>query len=328
MNRSDVAHRAFEFLDRLNGLFVDPKDTLVINGFWRSGTTWVQELMGGILEAKTLFEPLQARAGYLLGCLDELAPARRDYAFCNALMPYAQGKLDRNTKLFRVLDRAQRGALGNQHVLRKQPLVDFGRIFNKRVVVKDTRGSLALRSIVDTFECPAIHLYRDPRSVIASIRKRTNWGEGAFQDLPLRAHLLEVDDGRYHYFKQFEKEIQSIERAGDCARLAGYYGLTERCLIDSLSEGFDGKLVRIRYEDLLADGPSVIEKTIQTLGLQPRMLNLDGLSKRSSTQYRSRKQPLTSEARMLGWVDDLDPADARTIESIFTDLGLKDYLVG
>lgn len=287
----------------------------------------MQEFLGELLQAKTLFEPLQARAGYLFQCLDEIAPSRRDYAFCNALMPYAQGKLDRGTKLFRVMDRAQRGALTNKHVLRKQRLADFRRIFNKRVVIKDTRAWLALRAIVNTFSYPAIHLYRDPRAVIASIRKRENWGESAFQNLPLRAHLLEVDDGRYDYFKQFEKQIAMIERAGDFARLAGYYCLTERCLLDGVSEGSCGKLVRIRYEDLLADGPKVIRETIQTLGLQPPSMDLEGLSKPSSTQYGSRKQPLAPEARALGWLEDLDPTAARTIEWVVGDFGLGHYLV-
>jgi hypothetical protein len=38
------------------------KNTLLINGFWRSGTTWLQQTLVQALNAKSLFEPFSPAA--------------------------------------------------------------------------------------------------------------------------------------------------------------------------------------------------------------------------------------------------------------------------
>ena len=40
------------------------KNTLLINGFWRSGTTWLQQTLVEALHAKSLFEPFSPAAGH------------------------------------------------------------------------------------------------------------------------------------------------------------------------------------------------------------------------------------------------------------------------
>ena len=40
-------------------------DTLLINGFWRSGTTWLQQTFVDAMDAKSLFEPFSPSADQL-----------------------------------------------------------------------------------------------------------------------------------------------------------------------------------------------------------------------------------------------------------------------
>lgn len=79
MRKSDFCNLALGLCNKVNGFFIDPTRTLIINGFWRSGTTWLQKCATDILQAQSIFEPFQARANYILKCLDEISPARRDY---------------------------------------------------------------------------------------------------------------------------------------------------------------------------------------------------------------------------------------------------------
>src|SRR5262245_54727605 len=52
--RGDLAY----WIDRTLAFRCDPSETLLLSGFWRSGTTWLQEALRDVLYAKTLFEPL------------------------------------------------------------------------------------------------------------------------------------------------------------------------------------------------------------------------------------------------------------------------------
>ena len=329
MKKRDFRNLAFGVFDRLNGFLVDPQQTLIINGFWRSGTTWLQEYAANLLRAKRIFEPFQARAGYILGCLDEISPVRRDYGFCNGLMPFISSEISLETKLFDIINQAQRGQLTSKYVLRDQRLLDFDRCFKKQVVVKYVRGSLSLRAMANTFSCPVIHIYRDPRAVIASIKQRKNWGEGAFTNFSLCSHLLEVDDGRYDYFKRWKNEIYAMEKTEDLGRLAAYYCLTEQYLSDSFSGEFNGRFACVRYEDLVINGYSMLDDILRNLDLKPYVMhveNLQSFSNPSTTQYQSNTKSLTLEDRLFGWKSKLNNNDAEVVTSVVETFGMRNYL--
>lgn len=316
-------------LDKLNGCFVDPQRTLVVNGFWRSGTTWLQEYLANLLVAKRVFEPFQARAGYLLGCLDEISPTRRDYAFCNGLMPFISSKTLPKSRLSSIINQAQRGQLTQEFVLRDQRLLDFGRCFNGQVVVKYVRGALCLRAIADTFLCPVIHIYRDPRAVIASLKTRS-WGEGAFTDFSLQSHLLEIDDGRYAYFKHWKNEINAIETKDNFSKIAAYYCLTEKYLADSFLDRGNTRFAYIKYEDFVVKGHVMIEEILQNLRLTSCTKHLEkkpSLLAPSTTQRESDKRYQTVEDRLFGWKKKLRHDEINAITLVVEMLGMRSYLV-
>ena len=52
---------------------------------------------------------------------------------------------------------------------RKRLLLEF---LQRNVFAKFTRAYLCLKAISNEFSCSTIHIYRDPRAVIASLRKQ------------------------------------------------------------------------------------------------------------------------------------------------------------
>lgn len=92
--------------DRFLSARIDLNKCLLINGFWRSATTWIQEVISHITGAKAVFEALQVRSGYLYRCLNEINPPRRDYGYLGALMPYDDSAFKNKVHLSFVFERS------------------------------------------------------------------------------------------------------------------------------------------------------------------------------------------------------------------------------
>jgi hypothetical protein len=55
--------RAARAVDLITGRLGAARPVVFVSGFWRSGTTWMQELLAKSLHAKTVFEPLLPTPG-------------------------------------------------------------------------------------------------------------------------------------------------------------------------------------------------------------------------------------------------------------------------
>ncbi len=310
--------------DRVNALRVNTAETVVINGFWRSGTTWLQELVAEGLNAKRVFEPLQARCGYIQKAVQGIALPDPGYAYINGFMPYATTAHTPSPAMKALLHQAQKGILTNPFVLRDQALLDPGRAFKNRVVVKYVKGALSLKYLKDTYQCPVIHIYRDPRAVISSIKARKNWAEGAFEDFSLTNHLLNVNDGRADYFSRYSDDIRAIDKAGDFERLTGYYFLTEKFIEDSF--GGDS-LHYVRFEELARNPDLEFQKIAGYLNCDD--IKVPDFKKPSSTAYvpDSTKKMETSKVTS-GWAGKLGEAQLQTIEDIAARFAMTPRLTG
>lgn len=320
----EIAKVIFSCCDRINGHFVDTSQTIVINGFWRSGTTWVQEVIGKAIGAKMIFEPLQARARPFKSKMHLKFPEEFDYKHLNGLMPcHSVGNFS-FFQYFDLIDAAQKGILTDSYILRRQKLLDLGRMFNRKVVVKYVRGTLFLSSLARHYNCPVIHIYRDPRAVISSIFRNPNWGEGTFSSLDLKKQLLEVGDDRLEFFSQYSSEILRISKHSPIEQVTAYYCLTEKFLLNELSKYEHGNLSVMRYEDIVLTGfKNIVEKlnnfgfvvdlsTVQTYGAIP-----------SSTQYYNSEGGSTSNKRTEAWRKFLDEKSEKLIVGVVKDLGME-----
>ena len=264
--------------DFITGTFVPPHRRVLVNGFWRSGTTWVQESLENILQARSVFEPFNYHGSSVYNsskqfsikrCLPEFSPPRQDYKFANLFMPYAPESLTAFPKTQQAVDMALRGQLiMRMYGDRRKSLRDC---LSLTVVTKFTRASMCLKAIARDFEVPIMHVYRDPRAVIASMLQLDdgNFAEGSFNELSLVDQLLKVGDGREQYFRRWQSDIEAIDQTAPAGRIAAYYCLTERCLEETMPFNPQLNQVKVRYEDLVLSHGQAFRDAVTELGLQP-----------------------------------------------------------
>ena len=300
---------------------IDPRDSLFMCGFWRSGTTWLQETLTTLLAAKLVFEPLYS------GVHDLKAIYRRDaylmnkkQAFLRLYMPFCSEPTLDSHPLHGFFERALRSALPGRWVrIYRRDLDESART---KVIVKCVRAQLCLRAVQNTFGMPVIHIYRDPRAVAASA-EMTTWKK-QFEPLSLRRQLLEPRDGRADFFGQWRDEIIHYDKQGPAARLAAYWALTEHFVQHSYADA-PNRVVFVSYEDLCRRREAVVLELLQKLGVPPVGAHSQVLDADSSTTSEGRRGASVDE-RLAGWKHTLSPAEIASIEAIAQRFGFEDRL--
>jgi hypothetical protein len=307
------------WIDRALSFRFDPSDTLLVSGFWRSGTTWLQEALRDVLHAKTLFEPLcpLTRATQVLHA--QHGVDSKSHEFLRLYMPYCgtekvEGPL--HEAFLRMLQGTSRGSWIRR--FRK----GLAESLRPRLVVKVVTAPLCLRAAQNTFGMPVLHVYRDPRAVIASTKK-TRW-HWLFDHLSLREQLLEIPDGRVEYFGRWRDEIFEYDRADPVARTAVYWSLTEKYLQESYA-GYQGRFVCTSYEQLAQGREPIFRETLAKLGLSPWREHFR-VPEADSTTTAVVQRGASVQDRVEGWRTFLSPSDIAAIESIVTRFGLADRL--
>lgn len=315
--KGDLAY----LIDRALAFRFDPSNTLVISGFWRSGTTWLEESLREILYAKTLFEPIDPllHDTQVLHTHDQVAG--KTLEFLRLYMPYSRDRILPNhqplAEVFRKALRAEiRGAWARRF---RQGLAES---FRPRLVVKFVNAQLCLRAAQNTFAMPVLHVYRDPRAVVASIKK-TRWHQ-LFDHLSLREQLLEVSDGRIEYFKQWRDEILDYDRYNAITRIAAYWALTEKFLQESYADP-QSRFVCISYEKLAQQREKVFTAILEKLNLRPWRENFYVAEKDSTTTSKKQKGASVQE-RVAGWKNYLSSIDVAVIESVAQHFGFEERL--
>jgi hypothetical protein len=308
-------------IDRALSSCIDPRETLVISGFWRSGTTWLQQAMAQLLRAKTVFEPLHFMVPEAKGVNPRQKSAAEDVTFFELYMPYcAQTTLD-GSPLHDLFGRALRADISGRAVrlLRKSVRESF----RLRVVVKCVKAPLFLRAAQDTFSMPVIHIYRDPRAVIGSI-KLTGWS-WLFDHLSLRDQLIGLNDGRADFFRNWYEEILGYDEQDMVTRITAYWALTEKFLLHSYAN-HRARFAFVNYDELTRGRERVLRDTLTQLGIRhgadERFRFLDGDSFTTTPQRRG----VSVHERMAGWRRVLSGSEIAIVESIARDFGLGDRL--
>ena len=301
---------------------VDPHETLVVSGFWRSGTTWLQNGLAEILRAKMVFEPFQ-NYNREMEPVYALAGTSLAEPLTNMFMPYVPAGAPADHPVFSLVEKALSSRLRHRYSRVYRPgLLDS---FRPRVLVKFTRAALSLRAIQDHFQVPVLHIRRDPRAVVASVIYKTNRMGGNFKDnFNLEKNLLGMSDGRADVFSAFAPQIRGFRGKPLAIRIAAYWALTERTLSDSYHGELPPRTRMIQYEAIAPDPARIIPGLLQDLGYpEPDPKRLSVLDANSKTTRGDQ----TRQEQLSGWKQILPSGESAEIAAIARDFGLGEALV-
>ena len=312
---------AYQFLDTINAGRVKLAGSIILSGFWRSGTTWLHEALAEAIGAKTIYEPFDPRA--YRHRIDQLFPGlpNKRWEYLQAYMPFIGGSLSTEHPLLRsYLDRLLRGQIsGSWMRTLRQGIAES---FRPRTVVKFTRGALALKAIHDAFGVGIVHVYRDPRAIVASL-KRKGWRW--YHAFSLTEQLIDTRDGREAFFAPWYETIREIDQTDPPQRIAAYWSLTESYLAKSLV-GPSNRFLMFPYEQMVQEGAQLLPDVLQRLGLaQDLPQNMTFLSRNSATTDESRKQRAPQQ-RLHSWQEELMPKEIDGITAVVERIGLGERL--
>lgn len=307
-------------LDRGLAFRFDPSQTLVVSGFWRSGTTWLEEALREILHAKTLFEPCDPLAREMEPVHARDGVDAKSFEFLRLYMPFCRSETLDSPPLREMFRRALRSQSWGSWLRRFRK--GLSESLRPRLVVKFVRAQLCLRSAQNTFGMPVLHVYRDPRAVVASVRK-TRW-HWLFDHLSLQEQLLAPRDGRAAHFERWRDEILEYDRGDEVTRLAAYWALSEDFVRETYKDNPE-RFVCIGYESLVRGREGLFAELLEKLRLRPWRESF-AVSERDSTTTSQAQRGLPVGERVSGWRKVLSVAEIRMIESVMRRFGFEDRL--
>jgi hypothetical protein len=201
----------------------------LISGFWRSGTTWLQEILADSVDAKTVFEPLSPCNPPRRSMLE--AAGVTNYAFSEAHIPPAAGPRD---PLWTCIDAALLDGRCSQFTYACRTGIRDS--LRRRIVVKDVRLQFNLAGAYERYGIPVIHIRRHPLAIVNSlISAAWPW---TFDDV----RLVEMLPDRAAELTPFDTDAVS--------RITALWAVTERAVDDTLQGRPWGQIVD--YGELLS----------------------------------------------------------------------------
>ncbi len=235
-NRSAV--RAARWLDAGLGRLRAARPVALVSGFWRSGTTWVQECLAESLDAKTVFEPLSPNDARRRAMLRGRFPGE-DAAQAHIPGPGLEGQT------WAFLDDAVSGRYGSAFLLSCRSRVADS--LRRAVVVKDVRLQFNLGAAHRRWRVPVIHVRRHPHAAVASLWS-ADW-HWSFERVRLADVLQGLGAALPPGYPAGDALLAEFDTDG-LSRIAAAWAVTERFVDLSLSGEPWARIVA--YEDLLA----------------------------------------------------------------------------
>ena len=233
-------------VDAALGLSGLAKPVVLVSGFWRSGTTWLQECLVEGLDAKSIFEPLSPQEPRRRAALQDRFPGDED-----ALQAFIPGPFEDTSPVWPALDAACRGLHGGAFLLScRRSVAEAART---AIVVKDVRLHSNLATFHRRLHVPVVHIRRHPCAVAASLLAADwHWNFS-------RTRLSRLD------------ALPPAVLAHDTdalSRIAAYWALVERRASEALREQGWGQV--LSYEEFAADPEPVFADLCRRLQLRQR----------------------------------------------------------
>lgn len=287
----------------------DLRDTIIVAGAPRSGTTWVAELFRELDGYKLLNEPLflsnypkAQEAGfswrtYLLP--DAHAPRAEAYLHdaLTGRMPLGPGwYFQRNSALGRLVEHAT----------------------HRRLVVKFCRAGRMLRWMTSTFDVRGtVLVIRHPCAVVASQLHHGGWeAEGLVHDLEAREALGEIPD---HVYQRHEDTLASLK-----TRLEVMTAVWCLDYYMPLLEHGNGDVpwTLLPYERLVTRGKEELERVLSSFGAS---LSESLIAQLRTPSYSAKGDVQAPEQQLSKWRRRLSEEQIDIVLEIVDRMGLSRY---
>lgn len=207
------------------------KEKLLITGFWRSGTTWLQQSIQNLQDAQCVFEPFSPACGHVWPGFAKYDDDANHHIF----MPMEMNLL--RDADHRSLKKSFNGVAPNAYSYLLSE--DFADALSRNIIVKSTRLGFVLPDILKQYPVKALHIRRHPAAVYCSMLN-TNWS-WQFPDVRFEK-VYALHTGATSLIDTLMEHDQSV-----VARFAAFWALSEA----QAQEAIDSDLAQlVRYEDL------------------------------------------------------------------------------
>ena len=288
-------------LDVATGRFL--RDTLIVSGFWRSGTTWLMTRSANLLKAKSFFEPFSPESGYV----GHFPPCETRNANAQMFMPLNLDTLGPNGNLIlkRLATGYSRG--GMPYFLRES----LSRSASLTTVPKFTQISFILPEVAELLDASVLHVRRDPAAVYASLMNvRWAW-------TPADICLAKMFEGLdLSNDQEAAQTFETLKRYDDTPlrRIVALWALSERKAYQAGANS--PKIEIVQYEDLITD-QDLLLTVLSELGFK---IQGEDIFEQPSGVTELNRLDISISDRQHGLSDKLSHAERDEIQTIVSEL--------
>lgn len=307
--KRELYRKVFDTVGKLRPCEV--KDTIVLAGSQRSGTTWVLELLRTLRGYKALNEPLLRKQ------LWKYAEGKDDFHERTYLPPGQHAPAQR-----RYLRRALRGQLGSPRRWQFDAESDIGKLIEhgrkRKLVVKFCHVNRMLNWLDEQFQVRGLVLIvRHPCAAISSmLRWEHGWNDVSARDKDQKASPL--------YIRHLPESVQDVfapvvERVSTPAEVLAAVWCIDHYLLLTYNTSYPWLM--LPYERLMLRGQEELQRLASALKFEVTEDMARLLYKPSSTA-RGRFEDDT-EAQLSKWKRELTTAQVNGILGVVEDAGLS-----
>lgn len=292
-----VLFKALSYYGRWQARTYDIKNTIVMTGSTRSGTTWMGEILNAIPRSCVLLEPLN---------LNRVPEARA--AGLNWRTYIAPG--ENRPKVERFIGKVLTGQVLNPFTTTYLSPADI--LKNQQWIIKFCRANRLLRWMTEKFPIRTpVLLMRHPCAVVASQMR--------FLDRPLFPKSSVVDDQFLADYPQFLSVLDSIETPEEVLAMnwcADYYV--------PLSSPQPHPWILVTYENMVKRAEREFQRIFNVWGMEVPNGVLQRLAI-PSRSVRKNSPILTGEDRLAEWKKFLTKEQVQRVLNVLSAFGLDFY---